>query len=163
MTANQRRTSGSDKCEISNGSEAVTRTTVYSHLPADNDGVLADDEVVTLETQGIPEVPSPISDGRYVYLVKNGGQLTCIDLESGERVYRKRTGGSGTHYASPIIAAGRIYIADGRGRIVVMTLGESAKVIASNQMSEGVYATPAVSPRLPLRANPLGSLRIQGG
>ncbi len=113
-------------------------------LPADSDGVLADDEVVTLETQGIPEVPSPISDGRYVYLVKNGGQLTCIDLESGERVYRKRTGGNGTHYASPIIAAGRIYIADGRGRIVVMTLGETAKMIASNPMSEGVYATPAV-------------------
>jgi outer membrane protein assembly factor BamB len=98
-----------------------------------------------LETQGIPEVPSPISDGRYVYLVKNGGQLTCIDLESGERVYRTRTGGNGTHYASPIIAAGRIYIADGRGRIVVMTLGETAKIIASNQMTEGVYATPAVS------------------
>ena len=76
-------------------------------LPTDGEGVLADDEVVTLETQGIPEVPSPISDGRYVYLVKNGGQLTCIDLETGRRVYRKRTGGSGTHYASPIIAAGR--------------------------------------------------------
>lgn len=114
-------------------------------LPTDSADVLAEEEVLTLETQGIPEVPSPISDGRYVYLVKNGGQLTCIDLESGERVYRKRTGGSGTHYASPIIAAGRIYIADGRGRIVVMKLGESAERIASNQMSEGLYATPAVS------------------
>lgn len=114
-------------------------------LPTDGEGVLADDEVVTLETQGIPEVPSPISDGRYVYLVKNGGQLTCIDLETGRRVYRKRTGGSGTHYASPIIAAGHLYIADGGGRIVVMTLGESAEVVATNEMGDGVYATPAVA------------------
>lgn len=114
-------------------------------LPTDRGGVLANDEVITLETQGIPEVPSPISDGRYVYLVKNGGQVTCIDLESGERVYRKRTGGSGTHYASPIIAAGHLYIADGNGRIVVMTLGASADIVATNEMGESVYATPAIS------------------
>lgn len=113
-------------------------------VPVNGSGILANDEVITLETQGIPEVPSPISDGRYVYLVKNGGQLTCIDLRSGERVFRKRTGGRGTHYASPVIAADRLYIADGRGRLVVMTLGESAKVVATNEMHEGVYATPAV-------------------
>ena len=113
-------------------------------LPINGGGVLKDDEIITLETQGIPEVPSPVSDGRYVYLAKNGGQVTCIDLETGKRVYRKRTGGSGTHYASPIIANGHLYIADGRGRIVVMTIGASADLVATNEMEEGVYATPAV-------------------
>lgn len=113
-------------------------------LPRESKGVLEEREVITLETQGIPEVPSPISDGQYIYLVKNGGQVTCIDLKSGERVYRKRTGGSGTHYASPIIANDHLYIADGRGRIVVMTLGDSPQVVATNELEEGVYATPAV-------------------
>lgn len=113
-------------------------------LPVGGHGVLSDDEIVTLETQGIPEVPSPISDGQYVYLVKNGGLLTCIEMKSGRRVYRKRTGGSGTHYASPIIAAGHLYIADGRGRIAVLNVGEEAEVIATNEMDDGVYATPAV-------------------
>ncbi|MEM0926001.1 MAG: PQQ-binding-like beta-propeller repeat protein [Planctomycetota bacterium] len=114
-------------------------------LPIDSKGVLADKDVVIMETRGIPEVPSPISDGRFVYLIKNGGQLTCIDLGSGERVYRKRTGGSGTHYASPVIAAGHLYLADGRGRIVVMTLGQSPRILATNEMGDRVYATPAIS------------------
>lgn len=114
-------------------------------LPTDGSGVLSDSDVVTLETQGIPEVPSPISDGRFVYLVKNGGQVTCIDLLTGHRIYRKRTGGRGTHYASPIIAGNHLYIADGSGRIAVMTLGEDPQVISRNEMEEGVYATPAAS------------------
>ncbi|MEM8735594.1 MAG: PQQ-binding-like beta-propeller repeat protein [Planctomycetota bacterium] len=112
-------------------------------LPTNRFGVLKSSDVAVLETQGIPEVPSPISDGRYVYLVKNGGQISCLDLESRERVYRKRTGGSGTHYASPILAAGHLYIADGRGRIVVMAAGESGEIIATNEIGDRVYATPA--------------------
>ncbi len=114
-------------------------------LPIHASGVLPEHDVMTLETQGIPEVPSPISDGKYVYLVKNGGQVTCIDLESGERVYRKRTGGRGTHYASPIIAGNRLYIADGSGRIAVMSLGKTPQILAMNEMGEGIFATPAAS------------------
>ena len=114
-------------------------------IPLGGSGVLPESDVRTLETQGIPEVPSPITDGRFVYLVKNGGQMTCIDLESGERVYRKRTGGKGTHYASPIIAGQQLYLADGSGRIVVMSLGEDPEVLSVNEMNDGVYATPAAS------------------
>lgn len=114
-------------------------------LPLAASGVLSESDVVTLETQGIPEVPSPISDGRHVYLVKNGGLVTCIDLETGERVYRKRTGGRGTHYASPIIAGGHLYVADGRGQIAVLTLGEQPEVVALNSLNDPIYATPAVS------------------
>ncbi|MDG2224274.1 MAG: PQQ-binding-like beta-propeller repeat protein [Rubripirellula sp.] len=114
-------------------------------IPITGSGILSDNEVITLETQGIPEVPSPISDGRFVYLVKNGGQVTCIDLQTGQRIYRKRTGGRGTHYASPIIAGNNLYIADGSGRIAVMTLGEAPQILARNEMLEGVYATPAAS------------------
>lgn len=114
-------------------------------IPTRASGILRDDEIVLLEKQGIPEVPSPVSDGKYVYLVKNGGQVTCVDLESGERVYRTRTGGRGTHYASPIIAGNRLYIADGTGRVVVMSLGLNPKILSINEMNQDVFASPAAS------------------
>jgi outer membrane protein assembly factor BamB len=110
----------------------------------DSQGLVQPDDIRTLETQGIPEVPSPVSDGSHVYFVKNGGILTCLDLATGQRVYRTRTRGRGTHYASPLIADGKIYSAAGDGRISVLTLGADPEILAVNDMQENVYATPAI-------------------
>lgn len=102
------------------------------------------DKIRTLETQGIPEVRSPLCDGKRVYFVKNGGVLTCLDLETGRNIYRTRTGGRGTHYASPLMAAGKLYSSAGDGTISVMSLGDNPEILATNDMGEGVYATPAI-------------------
>lgn len=113
-------------------------------IRVDSEGLVGAGEVRTLERQGIPEVPSPVFDGRYVYFVKNGGILTCLDVTTGQRVYRMRTRGSGTHYASPLIADGKMYTIAGNGRVSVLTLGANPKILAVNDMQDGVYATPAV-------------------
>ena len=110
----------------------------------DNEGLVGADKIRTLEAQGIPEVPSPLYDGKQIYFVKNGGILTCLDVNTGQRVYRMRTGGRGTHYASPLIAAGKIYTIAGDGCISVLTLGANPEILATNDMQEGVYATPAI-------------------
>lgn len=114
-------------------------------IPLDSKGEVEANEIRTLETQGIPEVPSPLCDGRYVYFVKNGGVLTCLELKTGRRVYRMRTQGSGTHYASPLIAGGHLFTIAGDGRISVLTLGPEPKFLATNEMRDRVYATPAIS------------------
>ena len=114
-------------------------------IPLDSEGVLGATQIRTLATQGIPEVPSPLCDGDYVYSVKNGGVLTCLNRETGERVYRIRTGGGGTHYASPLIAGSRLLTFSGDGRISVVRLGPKPKLLKVNQMNEGVYATPAIA------------------
>lgn len=113
-------------------------------IPVDSSGFVPADQVRSLLTDGIPEVPSPVSDGTNVYLVKNGGLLTCVDVATGETVYRKRTKGSGTHYASPLIADGRLYTIAGNGQVSVIELGNTAKILAVNDMQEAVYATPAI-------------------
>ncbi len=113
-------------------------------VPLNSQGVLDEDDIRVLETQGIPEVPSPLCDGQYVYLVKNGGVLTCLDLKSGKRLHRVRTRGRGTHYASPLIAGKHLYTVAGDGRISVLTLGPKPKLLATNDMQENVYASPAM-------------------
>ena len=110
----------------------------------ENEGLVGADKIRTLEIQGIPEVPSPLCDGDHVYFVKNGGILTCLNIKTGDRVYRMRTGGRGTHYASPLIADGKIYTTAGDGHISVLTLGANPEILATNDMQEDVYATPAV-------------------
>lgn len=110
----------------------------------DSRGLLGTDKIRTLETQGIPEVPSPVYHDGYLYFVKNGGILTCVDVETGERRYRTRTGGRGTHYASPVIADGKIYTIAGDGHVSVLTLGPKPEILATNDIQDGVYATPAI-------------------
>ena len=48
------------------------------------------------------------------------------------------------HYASPLIADGKLFSIAGNGRITVLTLGPNPKILATNDMKEKVYATPAI-------------------
>jgi outer membrane protein assembly factor BamB len=79
-----------------------------------------------------------------LYFVKNGGILTCLEISTGKRIYRMRTSGRGTHYASPLIAGGKLYTISGAGLISVLTLGPNPKILATNDMRDEVYASPAV-------------------
>ena len=110
----------------------------------DSKGLVGADGIRTLETHGIPEVPSPVFDGKFVYCVANGGIPTCLDAKTRQRVYRTRTRGRGTHYASPLIAAGKLFTVAGDGQISVLTLGVNPEILAVNDMQEGVSATPAI-------------------
>ena len=113
-------------------------------IPLGSKGLVQPKDIRTLAKKGIPEVPSPLCDGTYVYFIKNGGILTCLELKTGRRVYRTRTGGAGTHYASPLIADGKLFTTSGDGRISVLTLGPNPKILATNDLRERVYATPAI-------------------
>ncbi|PHS08207.1 MAG: hypothetical protein COA78_12965 [Blastopirellula sp.] len=113
-------------------------------INVNNEGELGEDQLRTLEEQGIPEVPSPLYYDGFVYFVKNGGIITCINLKTGKREYRKRTGGTGTHYASPVIANGNMYTTSGDGDISVIRLGTDPEVLTTNKIGEQVYATPAI-------------------
>jgi outer membrane protein assembly factor BamB len=114
-------------------------------IPLDGEGHISADNVRVLTTRGIPEVPSPVSDGQYVYLVKNGGQLSVVNIQTKEVEHRLRTGGTGTHYASPLIADGRLYTFSGNGTASVVNLnGSEPGILAENDMGEEVYATPAI-------------------
>ena len=114
-------------------------------IPLESKGVVSAEQVRTLETQAIPEVPSPVYHDGHVYLVKNGGVITCLALPTGKRIYRMRARGSGTYYASPCIADGKLFASSGAGRISVLSLGPNPRVLATNDMREDVYATPAIS------------------
>jgi outer membrane protein assembly factor BamB len=108
-------------------------------------GIVQEDSLRTLATRGIPEVPSPISDGQLIYLIKNGGLLSGINLKTGKREYQIRTGARGTHYASPIIAGDKLFATAGDGTVTVISLGPKPQILARNKMGDAVYATPAVA------------------
>ena len=103
------------------------------------------DAVLWSVNRNTPDVASPLLFGGKLYYYKEKtGLLTCIDAASGSTIYAtKRLPGMGRTYASPIAAAGHIYLTDRSGAITVITAGDDPQVVATNDMGEGVDATPA--------------------
>ncbi|MEM7475014.1 MAG: PQQ-binding-like beta-propeller repeat protein [Planctomycetota bacterium] len=127
------------------GFRASYKTHGILSIPMKSSGLLASDQVTTLATRNIPEVPSPLYHEGYLYFVKNGGVLTVIDFEKSKVVSRMRTGGHGTHYASPIIVGDKLISTAGDGTISVLSLGPKPKLLQVNTMDDSTFATPAAS------------------
>jgi len=101
-------------------------------------------EVVWQHSKGVPECPSPLYYRGNLYLVKNGGMVSCFDAATGEVHYQGRLDSRGPHYASPVAGDGKIYSASARGRVTVFEAGEALKVLARNDLGERIMATPAL-------------------
>ncbi len=105
---------------------------------------VTDTHVLWQEKTNVAEVPSPLYYNGRVYMIKNGGIVSCMDAETGRLLYRERLGAAGLYCSSPICADGRIYIASSNGVITVFAAGDTLQVLARNKLPEKVFATPAV-------------------
>ncbi len=101
--------------------------------------------VVWRENNSIPEVPSPLLYRGRLFLIRNGGVLTCLDAATGKIIYRARVGATGAYFASPVAAEGRVYLASSEGVVTVISAeADELKMLANNELGEDVVATPAI-------------------
>ena len=107
-------------------------------------GNVSDTHIIWEENRGVPEVPSPACNDDRLFLVKNGGIVFCRRATTGELLFQKRLGATGGYYASPIIAGGKVYFASERGVVTVIDAADQFNVVARNDLSEQIMATPAV-------------------
>ena len=102
-------------------------------------------QIVWTQTRGLPYVPSSLCyDGR-VYLVKNGGMLSCFEARTGRILFlEERLGAIGDYYASPVAAGGQVCVISQQGVAVVLRAGDTLEILARNPLGEQVLATPAI-------------------
>jgi len=98
------------------------------------------------QTRGLPYVPSPLAYNGHVYLVKNGGMISCMNAQTGEVLYREeRLGALGDYYASPIAAGKHVVVASQSGVVSVIEAGSpELNVVFQVDLDETIMATPAV-------------------
>jgi outer membrane protein assembly factor BamB len=96
--------------------------------------------------RGGPDVPTPVSDGKYVYVVEDKGLVTCVDLATGDLVWGPERTATGSVSASPLLADGKVYIVNEAGVTTVLAAGAEFKVLATNEL-DGTYtlSSPAVA------------------
>jgi outer membrane protein assembly factor BamB len=92
-----------------------------------------------------PDVPTPASDGKNLYVVNDGGVVFCLDLKTGKPVYGPERLKPGTYSASPVLAEGRLYVTSEEGVTSVYSAGPKFEILAENVMDEYTLSSVAVS------------------
>ncbi|MEE8605805.1 MAG: PQQ-binding-like beta-propeller repeat protein [Candidatus Aminicenantaceae bacterium] len=98
------------------------------------------------EGSAAPDVPSPVSDGKYFYMVDDRGLVTSLDAKTGTLIWGPETTTEGIVSASPILVDGKLYIINEKGVTSIVSVGPEFKLLATNEL-DGSYtlASPAVS------------------
>jgi outer membrane protein assembly factor BamB len=93
-----------------------------------------------------PYVPSPLlMNGRLYFLKANTGILSVFEAATGKQLYGpERLQAVANVYASPVGAAGRVYLAGRDGEIEVREDGPECKLLATNRLDDRFDASPAL-------------------
>jgi outer membrane protein assembly factor BamB len=95
--------------------------------------------------RGIPETPSLLFCRGKLYLLRDGGVLTCLEAATGKELFRQRIGAAGQYTASPIAAGDKIIAASVKGVVTVIQVDDELKILARNDFGEKIFATPAIA------------------
>ena len=96
-------------------------------------------------TRGVPYVPCPVLWGDELYLLEDQSFLTCLDARTGEAHYPKTRLPEGPSFsASPVGAAGRLYLTSEEGLTLVVQRGPEYRVLATNRLDDRFHASPII-------------------
>lgn len=109
------------------------------------DGKESSESIAWSKQRGGVYLPSPIVYGDYLYMVNNNGVLSAYEAKSGNRLYQQRIEGGVSFTASPIAAAGKLYIPSEDGELFIVKAGPKYELMARNPIGEPILATPAMS------------------
>lgn len=92
-----------------------------------------------------PDVPTPVTDGKYLYVVNDQGVTWCLDARTGEQIWGSQRLRTGTYSSSPVLADGKIYFTNEDGITSVISAGPKFEVLAENDLAGYTLSSPAIS------------------
>lgn len=98
-------------------------------------------------------VPTPAVYKGKLYLLRDRGEVECVDPTTGKTVWQNQLPKkSAKYYASPLVAGGNLYAAREDGVVFVAPVEGDFKVLAENDLGERLIASPVpIAGRLLLR------------
>jgi outer membrane protein assembly factor BamB len=107
------------------------------------------DAVLWFRRRASPYVPSLLlDDGKVLFLHHYQGFLARVDARTGVETERAvRLDGMDDVYASPVAAAGRVYVTDRSGMTMVLSNGTRLEPLARNALDDSFSASAALAGR----------------
>jgi outer membrane protein assembly factor BamB len=106
-------------------------------------GDVSDSHVAWRINKNVPQIPSPLIVKSEIFLISNDGIASCRDVASGALHWRQRLAGS--YSASPVYAAGRIYLQNEQGVCTVISAGREYRQLAATDLAEPILASCAIA------------------
>jgi outer membrane protein assembly factor BamB len=105
-----------------------------------------DERVIWNHNKGTGYIPSPLLYNNYLYLISDGGIMSCLDAKTGTVVYRGgRVPVPGKFSASILAYGDKLMLFNQDGDSFVIQAGPEHKVLHTNSLPEPIWATPAIS------------------
>ena len=123
---------------------APTRIKPLLALKAGGRGDITTSHVLWSTPNG-PDVPTPVTDGKYFYIVNDRGIMWCLDARTGAEIYGQQRIKPAIYSSSPVLADGKIYVTNEEGLTTVVQAGPEFKVLAENPLNDYVLSSPAIS------------------
>lgn len=90
--------------------------------------------------------PSPLLHEGLLYLLSSrGGELACLDAETGEIVYKAKLDGVGACWASPWVHGDKIFFTDEKGVTRVIRAGKEFELLHENSLDDRFWASMATT------------------
>jgi outer membrane protein assembly factor BamB len=105
-------------------------------------GTPGKDAVVWETDKGVPTRPSLLLVNDLLFMVSDQGVVSCLDAKTGKQRWQERLNGQYT--ASPVTAAGLIYLCNEAGKTTVIRASAEYEVVATNDLDAGCMASPAL-------------------
>jgi outer membrane protein assembly factor BamB len=88
------------------------------------------------------DVPTPTTDGKYIYVLGDSGVMNCIEARTGNVVYQGKRIENGTYSASPLLADGKIYCVSEEGTTTVVKAGAEFEILGVSKLDSLTLASP---------------------
>jgi outer membrane protein assembly factor BamB len=109
-------------------------------IRADGKGDVTKTGAAWQSDNGGPDICTPLSDGRNVYVLDTSGMLTVLNLSDGKLVYQQTIEAS--FKASPSLVGQEIYLLSEKGVLIRVTAGSTFKELGRCELGDTCYASP---------------------
>ena len=120
---------------------AANQGAVLAAIKADGRGDITGSNILWKATDGLPDICSPLSDGKVVVLLTTGGLLTAYRASDGQKLWEKEFNTS--FFASPALAGGLLYLLSEDGMTIVAEAGAQFTERHRSRIDDKFYACPA--------------------
>ncbi|MGH9629433.1 MAG: PQQ-binding-like beta-propeller repeat protein [Bryobacteraceae bacterium] len=91
------------------------------------------------------DVPTPTTDGKYIYVLNDMGIMHCLDAKTGKPVYEGQRIERGTYSSSPLLADGKLHCTNEEGTTTVLKAGPEFEVLGVNKLDSHTLASPVAT------------------
>jgi outer membrane protein assembly factor BamB len=88
-----------------------------------------------------PDICTPVSNGKLLFVLTSSGTLTCCNVADGKKLWESDVDGS--FQASPSLVGDRLYLLSDKGVMFIAKVGSEYTELARCELGEPCYASPA--------------------